>query len=177
MKSTTNPLEKIAIDMIATFDKAGISGYARTLCSDIQDINDAGADGFVWVLRKNGTVIAPIKQGFDSRDITFWLSEDASNQAFFIDTNPMASASIKPITHAEAAELICLMPCELSPTQSASALKADVNNALSTWDHAISFSDMGCSSHWKRFLDYFTASGNRVMCQFVNRAMELDRSA
>lgn len=98
MKSTTSLLEKIAIDMIATFDKAGISGHARTLCNDIQKINDTGADGFVWILRKNGTVIAPIKQGFDSRDITLWLTEDASNQAFLIDTSSTTSASIKPIT-------------------------------------------------------------------------------
>ena len=124
--STVNPLEVIAHNLLDTTERVGLpKHYQQDLAYDLDLINKYNAD-FIWVLRENGTAIAPVMCGFLPTHVTYWLEGDSSAKAFLVSDNGQAITSISA---AKATELINRPP-KIDFNREREAIIKDVNNLL-----------------------------------------------
>lgn len=70
---------------------------------------EAGQE-FVWLLRRHGTELFPLRRAREPESVTFWLQDGVLAYHLLASAAAGASGSTKPITHAQAAALAALPP-------------------------------------------------------------------
>lgn len=173
----TNPLETIALNMLAISDKVGLpQSNAADMSIDLEMLNQSNKD-FIWILRHSGTQLVSLKNGSNPVEVTYWTKGEAKNNVqIFHVTNQ--GHSIKPITHDQALDLVEQPPHQLSTDKGLQGLISDVNEVLSTrtwsmWGDEIAIDNMQSTAHWAEYRSHFDSAKNLVMSDFIRKAITI----
>jgi hypothetical protein len=75
----------------------------------ILEESEAGQE-FVWLLRRHGTELFPLRRARDPESVTFWLQDGVLAYHLRVSSAAGASGTAKPVTHAQASALAALPP-------------------------------------------------------------------
>lgn len=150
--------------------------YRGDLELDHQGLSLFDGCDFVWLLRTNGTVLVPINLGIDPVYITYWLWGNHGQDVvpFLVSAE---TGMIEKITFERAERLIMQAPCELSSMMSNQQLTKAVQTVLERgcelkiWGMFESPSSVSTIGGWSDWQSYFASSGNRMMAEFMGKAL------
>lgn len=75
----------------------------------ILETAEAGQE-YVWLLRRHGTELFPLRRAHDAVSVTFWLQDGVLAYHLRATAAVGATGTAKPVTHAQAAALAALPP-------------------------------------------------------------------
>lgn len=156
--------------------------YREDLELDHQGLTCFDGCDFVWLLRTNGTVLVPTNLGIDPAYITYWLWGNHGQKVvpFFVSAE---TGLIEKITFERAEQLIMQPPCELSSMMSNQELSEAVHSTLERgcelkiWGQFESPGSVSAIGGWSCWQSYFASSGNRMMADFMGKAIRYIRTA
>jgi len=173
----TNPLESIALNMLAISDEARLpQHYADDMSIDLEILNHSDKD-YIWILRSHGTQLVSLKNGSNPTEVTHWTKGESKDSVkVFHVTNQ--GRSIKPISHDQALNLIDKAPRQLTTDKDLQGLISDVNEVLSSrawsvWGDEIVIDNMQSTAHWAEYRNHFDNAKNLVMADFMRKAITL----
>lgn len=177
-------LSTIRKAMAATAQANGLPEfYKNDLELDFDALEKFDGHNFVWLLRTCGTVLVPIGIGVDPVFVTHWLESNHGQQIrhFYIDTNPRANTIVRGITGEEAMLLARHAPKVLfgdDPREHVWEVNAvlDRGYRLGLWGTKTpgTAESIGNWHDWQR---HFESSGNRLMIDFMRKALRTVRRA
>lgn len=156
--------------------------FRSDLDVDKQELSRFDGSNFVWLLRTSGTVLVPTRLGIDPAYITYWLWGNHGQEVvpFFVSAD---TGMIEKITFERAEQLIMQPPCELSSMMSNQELSEAVNSTLERgcklkiWGMFESPSSVSTIGGWSNWQSYFANSGNRMMTDFMGKAIRYIQTA
>jgi hypothetical protein len=86
--------------------------YSEDLHKIDRSILEQAEDGqeYIWLLRKHGTELFPLRRAHDAVSVTFWLQDGVLAYHLRATAAGGASGTAKPITHVQATALAALPP-------------------------------------------------------------------
>ncbi len=148
------------------------------LNTDLKLLTRYKDDNLVWLLRTNGTVLIPCQLGVDPGYITHWLwgSHGQKVVPFLIN---IKTGLVEEISFEKAEHLITQPPSNLNLDLSSKYLTNKVNSVLEkgcdlriwgVFESPKSISDIGSWTEWQA---YFSTTGNRLMADYIGKAIRL----
>jgi len=145
---------------------------------DFEAIEQFDGLKLIWLLRTDGTVLVPIQMGVNPIDISYWLWSTHGQKVipFLIDTT---TGLIEKIDFEQAEKLIMKMPCVLSVFQDKQGIINHVNDVLKKgaklhiWGAFKPLEIANFEESWKEWQDHFFSIGNRLMFNFMEKAIRL----
>ncbi|QED82113.1 hypothetical protein FTV90_25870 (plasmid) [Escherichia coli] len=172
--SHLNNLKSVMISLAAEHKLPEI--YQDDITTDVESLDRFDGLRLVWLLRSCGSVLVPAEVGVNPIYITHWLWSNHGQQVvpFSVDTR---TGLIEKIDFEQAEKLIMQMPCNLSSLQNKEYLVDRVNRVLQRgcemriWGIFESPSSVESVGGWKEWQSYFSSTGNRLMADFVGKAI------
>lgn len=152
--------------------------YQSDLYTDFKLLTKYKDENLIWLLRTHGTVLIPSQLGVDPGYLTHWLwgSHGQKVVPFLINTK---TGLVEKISFEEAENLIMKPPSNLNLEPSRKCLTHKVNNVLEKgcdlgiwgmFESPKSISDIGSWTEWQA---YFSTTGNRLMADYIGKAIRL----
>lgn len=150
--------------------------YQNDLEADLESLNRFNGTKLVWLLRTCGTVLVPAQLGVDPGYITHWLWGNHGQDVvpFIVDTS---TGLVEKTTFEKAEKLIMQPPCNISSTMSREQLTEQVTQVLERgcelriWGLFESPNSVSAVGGWKEWQAYFSSTGNRLMADFMGKAI------
>lgn len=150
--------------------------FQDDLKADLESLNRFNGTKLVWILRTCGSVLVPAEIGVNPVHITHWLWGDHGQDVvpFIVDTK---SGLVEKTTFEKAEKLIMKQPCNISSTMSREKLVEQVTQVLEKgcelriWGVFESPNLVSAVGGWKEWQAYFSSTGNRLMADFIGKAI------
>lgn len=170
-------IEKIKAEMLSISKKTKLPEfYVEDLSKDLSLVETFSGHKLVWVLRTCGSALVPTKVGVHPTHVTHWIWGNSGQQimTYSVDT---LSGVIEKIDFEEAERMIMQPPRQLTLSLGKEAISKQVNQVLAigcdlkVWGVFESPSHVDSIGGWAQWQQYFLASGNHLMADFVGKAI------